>query len=236
MKSENKGFTLLEILMALGIMAFGFIAMSQMQYLSLRQSNLAESGTVATNIIQFAGDRDMARAKRLHLLNSRVYLDSQAGKTIGIQNDYCSGGTDAVCAECPCNPLEVFTTQSLTDGSVENRCSVIDINNFDPESIDYQAVDDLSQCTDSEFYLLRRVTAEVDATVAPTELNLNISYAVKNQTQLDDSGFELSEPDYTINQSLVVQKYRVSAHVDTGWNNFVTSAGNWNLVVIPHIP
>ena len=231
MFSDNKGFTLLEILLALAIMVVGFLAMSQMQYISLRQSNLAESGSTATNIIQFASDRDMSRSKRLHLLNSRVYLDSQAGKTIVLQDDYCS---DAICVTCPCDPFQVFTSQTLTDGSVENRCSVIDTKDFDPESIDYK--DDVGDCTDSEFYLVRRVTSEVDTTVVPTEVNLNISYAIKNQKQLDDEGFETSEPDFTVKHSLAVQKYRVSGHVDTGWGRFVTAPGTWNLVVIPHIP
>ena len=233
MKSDNKGFTLLEILVALGIMVIGFLAMSQMQYLSLRQSNMAESGTIATNIIQFASDRDMSEAKRLHLLNSRVYLDSQAGRSINKQDDYCttSGGP---CADCPCDPLEAFTSQSLTDGSVENRCSVIDIVEFDPESIDYK--DDVTLCTDSEFYLVRRVTSNVDVVSLPNEINLNVSYAIKTQKQFDESGFETSEPDFTINKSLAVQKYRVSAHVDTGWDNFVTTTGDWSQVVIPHIP
>jgi len=233
MNSDNKGFTLLEILIALGIMVIGFLAMSQMQYLSLRQSNLAESGTVATNIIQFASDRDMSEAKRLHLLNSRVYLDSQAGRPINLQDNYCAG-VGSVCAQCPCDPLEIFTSQSTTDGSVENRCSVIDIEDFDPASIDYK--DNVTLCTDSEFYLVRRVTSGFDATVVPNEINLNVSYAIKNQKQFDESGFETAEPDFTLNQSLAVQKYRVSAHVDTGWDNFVTTVGDWSQVVIPHIP
>ena len=236
MLAEKKGFTILEILVALGIMTLGFLAMSQMQYLSLRQSNLAESGTIATNIIQYASDRDMARVRRLHLLNSRVYLDSQAGKTITSQDDYCNSGVDGICLTCPCDPFQVFTLQSLTDGAVENRCSVIDIENFDPENIDYQDVDDPTQCTDSEFYLVRRVTTAFDNTATPNEINLNVTYAIKNQKQYDEAGFETSEPDFTLNKSLAVQKYRLSAHVDTGWNNFVTIVGNWNQVVVPHIP
>ena len=48
---DNSGFTLLEILVAVFLMAIGFFAMSQMQFLSLRQSQLAENGTMIITLI-----------------------------------------------------------------------------------------------------------------------------------------------------------------------------------------
>ena len=68
MNSNSKGFTLLEILFAVAIMGIGFLAMSQMQYLSLNQKTIAENGTFATNLIQTITDMEMANAKRINLL------------------------------------------------------------------------------------------------------------------------------------------------------------------------
>ena len=238
---NNNGFTLLEILIALGIMSFGFLAMSQMQYLSLRQSNLAESGSVATNIIQFVSDRDISRAKRLHLLNSRVYLEAQSGKVITNQDSYCSD-TGAICEDCPCDPLSVFTSDSLTSDTIEIRCAAIDVNNFDPDTIVYvdNATDCKNQVTDTEYYLLRRVINTVDTSVTPNQVDIDVSYAVKNERQLDEASFT-STDDFTIFNSVANQKYRLSAHVDTGWINFVSTGSGaadapWTTVIVPHIP
>ncbi len=60
--SNNKrGFTLLELLISVGIMSLGFLAIAQMQFLSLRQKQKAEQGTVATNAIQFIKEIGMDR-------------------------------------------------------------------------------------------------------------------------------------------------------------------------------
>ncbi|MCL4246501.1 MAG: prepilin-type N-terminal cleavage/methylation domain-containing protein, partial [Candidatus Dadabacteria bacterium] len=77
---NQRGFTFTEIIIAISIMALGFLAMAQMQYLSLRQKQRAEQGTVATNIIQFIADRDIERVKRSHLLNSIAFVEAQAGR------------------------------------------------------------------------------------------------------------------------------------------------------------
>ena len=88
MTSNNKGFTLIEILVALAITSIGFLAMSQMQYLSLRQTTLAQVGSQSTNLIQSLIDRDTKFARIIHLLNSRVYIDSQSGTTITTKDNY----------------------------------------------------------------------------------------------------------------------------------------------------
>ncbi|MEZ4547618.1 MAG: prepilin-type N-terminal cleavage/methylation domain-containing protein [Thermodesulfobacteriota bacterium] len=77
---NERGFTFTEIIIAISIMALGFLAMAQMQYLSLRQKQRAEQGTVATNVIQFIADRDMEEVKRAHLLNSIAFVEAQAGR------------------------------------------------------------------------------------------------------------------------------------------------------------
>ena len=74
MNSNSKGFTFLEIIVALGIMAVGFLAMSQMQYLSFRQKVLAESGTFSTNMIGTVSAFEMANAKTVNLLNAQEYI------------------------------------------------------------------------------------------------------------------------------------------------------------------
>ncbi|MGI9535049.1 MAG: type IV pilus modification PilV family protein [Thermodesulfobacteriota bacterium] len=245
MFSDNKGFTILEILIALGIMVVGFLAMSQMQYLSLRQSSLAESGTLATNIIQFASDRDMEQAKRLHLLNSRVYADSRDGKIIDKQTKYCTDGVIDNCTSCPCDPFSVFLkNSSFTQLSTpETRCAPIELKKFDPKKIQY--FDTVANCLnppspfddiDPNFILLRKVDNVVDTTVIPTQIQLTVSYAIKNKKQINDTGLEDSDNEFSTRNSLAVQNYEVSAHVDTGWTSFISIPGSWNLIVVPHIP
>ncbi|MGH7890669.1 MAG: type IV pilus modification PilV family protein, partial [Thermodesulfobacteriota bacterium] len=106
--NEN-GFTFTEILIALSIMTIGFLAMAQMQFLSLRQKQQAEVGTVATNMIQFIADRDMEEVRRTHLLNAIAFVEAQAGR-LNLNSDsephlqYCNGEKN-VCNDCPCDPL-----------------------------------------------------------------------------------------------------------------------------------
>ncbi|HSG31802.1 MAG TPA: prepilin-type N-terminal cleavage/methylation domain-containing protein [Thermodesulfobacteriota bacterium] len=63
--NNTSGFTLLEILVAVFIMSVGFLALSQMEFLSVRQKQMAEAGSNATNIIQAAADKDLAEIKRI---------------------------------------------------------------------------------------------------------------------------------------------------------------------------
>ena len=103
LNKNQSGFTMLEILVALGIMTIGFLAMAQMQFLSLRQSNIAEDGTTAMTILQTIADKDIEDVKRLHVLNSRVFLDEQSDKPITTQDDYCDGSPPSNCFKPPCS-------------------------------------------------------------------------------------------------------------------------------------
>jgi len=133
---KQEGFTITEVLVAVLIMGLGFLAMAEMEFLALRQKQRAEEGTVATNVIQFIADRDMAEVKRRHLYNSIVYMDAQAGKTYDLS--YCTGSSgNSVCNSCPCNPLE-FVISELDHGTVQNTCAVVDLNDSDPDKAGFR--------------------------------------------------------------------------------------------------
>ena len=247
--SNCKGFTLLEVIVALSIMTIGFLAMSQMQYISVLQKTAAENGTFATHLIEGVSGFEIASAKRVALLNAKVYLDSQASITITTQDDYCDNSTDAVCAQCPCNPMQSFSSDTfnfLQDG-VEVRCAPVDTKNFKIKDIQYfDNINDCSAVTDDinpSFFIIRRVANEFDNTVTPNQVNSEVTYAIKSVKQLKDAdnGFELDEGGESgalaIKKSLAVQRYEISGHVERDWTNFVTlGGGTWNEVIVPHIP
>ncbi len=141
---NERGFTFTEIIIAISIMALGFLAMAQMQYLSLRQKQRAEQGTVATNVIQFIADRDMEEVKRAHLLNSIAFVEAQAGRLNAGSSaephlQHCmSGNPDRMCDLCPCNPLAEVTPNPLQDTST--TCAVVDPHDFDPEDVNFTTV------------------------------------------------------------------------------------------------
>jgi len=83
--SQN-GFTLIEILVAVFIMSVGFLALSQMEFLSVRQKQMAEAGSNATNTIQFAGDRD--KDDKDSDLNTGTQI------SVGIETFLPSGGSN----------------------------------------------------------------------------------------------------------------------------------------------
>ena len=188
--SNDRGFTFTEILIALSIMTIGFLAMAQMQFLSLKQKQDAELGTIATNMIQFISDRDMAEAKRVHMLNSIAYIEAQAGRlNPGDENEphlkYCkTSNTDHVCTECPCNPLESITIDAPTDGTTETSCATISTHEFDPGNIVF-AKDGISGAPcetagDDVFRIIKQVRMTVDNSMAPEVTTLDITYAVKD--------------------------------------------------------
>lgn len=223
---QQSGFTLVEIIVALLIMVIGFLAMSQMQYLSLRQHSLAESGTIGTNFLQALSERDMSEVRRIHLLNSRVYLDSQSGKPITTQDDYCSGSVDPCDSGCPCNPLVILTSNTNSDNT-ETSCAVIDVDNVDPVGIQYET--SKADCNGGELYIVRRVVTDIDTTATPNDINVNVTYAVKNANQFESYSFG---SQLTLPTSVVVQNYEASAHIDD-WSTYVPA---WNQVIVPHIP
>ncbi len=246
LKSEE-GFTLTEILMALMIMMIGFLAMAQMQFLSLKQGQMAESGTVATNALQFVSDRDMKEARRLHLLNAAVYIEAQSGAApASLSTEYCDGTPPASCpnppcadpcTNCPCNPLEIITPNP-TDGTTEITCAALNEKNFDPDKIVYRttkaqceadANDIINNDAGQPIYIVKEVSTDVVQAVGqPDVFNLTITYAIKNMKQFDNTGITSVE----IAHSLASQSYVVSAHTDD-WSGFIPG---WNTVNIPNVP
>lgn len=223
---EQSGFTLIEIIVALVIMTVGFLAMSQMQYLSLRQHSLAEDGTVGTNFLQALSERDMSEVRRIHLLNSRVYLDSQQGKVITSQDDYCTGSIVPCDSGCPCNPFHILTSDTTTDNT-ETSCAEINVDNVDPAAVEYET--SKSDCTGAELYIVRRIITDIDTSVTPNDINVNVTYAVKNSRQFENYTFG---DQLTLPTSVLVQNYGASAHIDD-WSTYVAG---WNQVIVPHIP
>lgn len=224
-KGGESGFTLIEIIVALLIMVIGFLAMSQMQYLSLRQHMLADSGTVGTNYLQALSERDMAEVRRFHLLNSRAYLVAQSGAVPNLQ--YCSGGQDAACDSCPCDPMEVLTTNTGATNT-ESSCASISKKDFDPADVDYGTSHE--DCTGGDLYLVRRVETTVDTVSIPNIIEVNITYAIKTPQQF--ANYNFGDAEITIPSSVVVQNYSTSAHIDN-WSNFIAG---WNEVRVPHTP
>jgi len=230
---KQEGFTITEVLVAVLIMGLGFLAMAEMEFLALRQKQRAEEGTVATNVIQFIADRDMAEVKRRHLYNSIVYMDAQAGKTYDLS--YCNGSSgNSVCNSCPCNPLE-FVISELDNGTVENTCAVVDLKDSDPDKVVFRNT--LSDCNSDAasmregnrpfLYVVKRAEAKEETINGIKTLTVSINYAVKTEAQFEDTGFSVD-----ISDSLASQVYEITAH-QSDYSNFVPG---WNEVFIPHIP
>ncbi len=238
--SNDKGFTFIEILVALMIMTIGFLAMSQMQFLSLRQKQLAESGTVATNMIQFIADRDMAELKRIHLLNSIAFMEAQAGRLDPASSSephlqHCTGETN-VCEACPCNALGAVTIDPnpQTDGGgnpiSETTCAVVNMHDFDPSKIEFKKETPGCDAGDQNaLYAVKQVLSQVDNTVTPPQITLTVTYAIKNPVQFHDTDFE----SISIKDTLATQDFVITAHQEN-WSE-ILGAG-WNQVVVPHIP
>jgi prepilin-type N-terminal cleavage/methylation domain-containing protein len=234
--SNDKGFTFAEILIALSIMTIGFLAMAQMQFLSLKQKQDAELGTIATNMIQFISDRDMAEAKRVHLLNSIAYIEAQAGRlNPSDENEphlqYCkSSNLDHICILCPCNPLESITFAAPVDGSTETSCAIISTHDFDPENVVFET--DQGNCAltnDGELFIVKQVVTTTDG-ATPQVTTLDITYAVKTPTQFEDTAFD----SVNIKDSIATQQFSVTSHRED-WTEII-SGGGWGTVEIPHIP
>ena len=243
MTSNNKGFTLLEILVSVAIMSVGFLAMSQMQYLSLRQKTMAEMGTFAANVVESVTDFEMANSKRISSLNSRVYLDSQANLLRANQTEYCDNSPDAVCEQCPCNPLQVFVSDTYDLTIINNNeitCAPVDIKNFDPTQVEFFT--DLSNCRTvpgitPTVYIFRNVNSTFDITKTPNLLNMDITYVVKSAKKIDRMDISALIGDVSFGSSQSVQNISFSGHVERDWTNFITlGGGTWNEVFIPHIP
>lgn len=228
--SGSGGFTLLEILIALFIMSFGFISLSQMEYLSLRQKQLAAQGTDATNVVQFISDMDLAEIKRIYLLNSQIFLDELNDR--GADYTYCNGSSNAsVCSTCPCDPLEALSTNP-TNGSDVTQCAVVELDNFDLLNILYftdttSCLSDYDALGADAMFVVKRAQGSQSNTV----ITIDVTYAAKTLEQFRDTGMSVALGD-----NLVVQGISISAQISDFSDTVPLSSGNWSTVRIPHIP
>ena len=237
---NEKGFTFAEILIALSIMVIGFLATAQMQFLSLRQKQLAELGTIATNMIQFMADRDMAELKRIHLLNSIAYMEAQAGRLDPLSAtephlQYCTGEKN-VCTVCPCNVLEAITPNPSpqADGSgnpvPETTCAVVNVHDLDPSKIEYKYESPGCDAGGQDaLYAVKQVLSQVDNTVTPTVITLTVTYAIKTPAQFNNTDFD----SVSISDTLATQDFVITAHQEN-WAEII--GAGWNQVNVPHIP
>ena len=251
MLNDKKGFTLLELLIALGIMTVGFLAIAQMQFLSLKQKQKAEFGTTATNIIQFISDTDMAEVRRLYLLNSAAFNNSVTGRIPDFS--YCDGAAppncpntpcEDPCTGCPgqpCDVMEALTVGQIPNGAnnfPETSCAPIETHNFDPDEITFDT--NVANCTDpnAHFYIIKNIIANeaLDAPSGFQVLTVTLTYAVKTPAQFDETGLTITDPADNnrpiLRNSLATQIYQFTAHIDD-WSEFIPG---WTQVRVPHLP
>lgn len=248
MARNQKGFTLIELFIGMGIMALGFMAAAQMQFLSLKQKQMAEVGSVATNIIQFVSDMDMAEVKRLHLLNTYAHTDTIAGRVPDFS--HCDGTPPTSCTQAPCEdpcsgcpgqPCDVFSVLSvntINNGTNETTCAPMMTHDFDPEKLDFSTA--VANCTDpnANFYIIKNVrgTQAADPNTGLQLLTVFITYSVKNPRQFSDTGLQIinasdnNRPIYK--NSLAAQQFEMTAHIDD-WSSILPG---WTQVRVPHVP
>jgi prepilin-type N-terminal cleavage/methylation domain-containing protein len=239
--NNQKGFTFIEILVALSIMALGFLAMTQMQYLSLRQKQQAEAGTVATNMIQYISERDMEEVKRTHFLNSIAFVEAQAGRldyesAAEPHLQHCqSGNSDRICDACPCDPLAAVTPDPTVNVDDEGNnvpeisCAVLDIHNLDPETVSFDTTKSACEGAGGDnLILVKRVLVDTDNTTTPPLTTLSVTYGAKTRKQFEETDFD----DLDSKDTLATQSMIFSAH-NEDWSQFIPG---WTSVRIPHIP
>lgn len=231
---NQEGFTLIELLIATLIMALGFIAFAEMQFLSLLQKQRAELGSTATNAIQFISDRDMAEVKRIYLLNSNTRMDAQAGRVLDLS--YCNGSVTSVCGACPCDPLEALTPNP-DNGVNETTCAAIDRQHFDPNNITFRNTKALCQAdaaalpaNSSPIYIVKEAKTCVDSPLPCSSgvTVVTLTYAIKTSLQFDDTDII----SVLIRDSIASQSFGVTAHVDD-YSDLILG---WTKVRIPHVP
>jgi prepilin-type N-terminal cleavage/methylation domain-containing protein len=260
--SKQEGFTLTEILIAVAIMALGFMAVAEMQYLSLRQKQRSELGSVATNMIQFVADNDMEEVRRLHLLNTIAHSDCVAGRLPDFSycdgtaptdcsnppcadRCSCAGTTSCTTAGVPCDTMRVLSVAQIPNPAPapanpfnETSCAPIQTNDFDPEKLVFDT--NVNNCTDpdADMYIIKNVRAsqEVDPATLIQILTVNLTYAVKTPGQFGKTGLTILDPNNNnlpiLRYSVATQSYEMSAHIDD-WSQIIAG---WTQVRIPHIP
>lgn len=236
--TKESGFTLIEILVAVFIISIGFLALSQMEFLSVRQKQMAEQGSNATNLIQFTADMDLGELKRVNLLNARTFVVETSGRTADYT--YCDGSSDAsVCSNCPCNPLALIAPDPTTVGTKDVQCAAIGLDSSDVKSINY-TTDETTCLTNYNdmgtegLFVLRRASVDSqtsDTVTIESIYNINLTYAVKSLKQIRDNGFSL-----TLKDNLAVQGIAITAQTDDYSDIVPISSGSWGSVVIPHVP
>lgn len=230
-KNKASGFTIVEILVAVFIISIGVLALSQMEILSLRQYQLAEQGTIATNIIQFISDRDVAEVKRRTLLNNEVYLDYLNARDADF--DYCNG-TEKICSACPCDPFTAITANT-NNGDEDATCASVDLSDLDPINLTFST--DVTDCDSGDFIVLKLASTSVITSLgSPDIVQIDMKYAVKSRKQFADTGIAVS--NFTIRDTIAIQDFRFSASV-SDYSGIVTGAsviGNWGTVRVAHVP
>ncbi len=237
-KNKESGYTLIEILVAVFIMSTGFLALSQMEFLSLRQKQMAEAGSNATNLVQAAADNDLSELKRVALLNSQTFITEVNGNTADYT--YCDGSTDAsVCNNCPCNPLARVATDPTTVGTKATECAAVGLNSSDVKKITFKSTDtdcinDYKNLGTDGLILLRRASvgdADSSSTIITSIYTVNLTYSVKSLEQFVDSDFSLLLKD-----NLAVQGIAVTAQTEDYSDTVPVSSGAWGFVVVPYVP
>lgn len=237
---NQNGFTLTEILVALAIMGIGFLAVAEMEFLSMRQRQRADAGTIATNVIQFVSERDLAEVRRRHLLN----LASCANAGLGVPFDlsYCNGSATSICNACPCNPLEVLTPNPVNGVVNEPTCAAVNALNLDHTDLNFRTTgaecdgdaDAVRAADGSLMYVVKQATTTQAQVNGQQTLTVSIAYAVKTQVQVNrelsrgGDGFSVE-----IRDSLASQASQITAFLDTDPDRCRTLG--WFLTV-PNIP
>ncbi len=209
-----------------------------MGFLSLRQKHLAETGTDAANVVQFVTDRDLAEVKRLHLLNTKAYQDALTVKSLNLS--YCDGDSEDPCAACPCDPLNVLTTNTdptpVGSADVITMCSVINLQDLDPDLMfntdetTCKSNMDFQLANENEIMVLVREASTTVTNNMPTTIIIDMTYAAKSVQQFIETGLSTNLKD-----SLARQVFTVTAHEDNYSDDAVVLSG-WTDVRIPHVP
>lgn len=229
---DSKGFTLIEVLVALFIMSIGFLALSQMQYLSFRQTQLAHSGTTATNLIQAFSDSDLSRLRSIHL-NNRLIINKADDRLLTSEDiEFCNN--DLCDNLCPCDPFLLISDPVANQPEIE--CAVIDFENFRLEEPIFSS--DRETCINQDginksFYLLRTVDLDTNINIFPTERTYSITYSIIFPGEFEDPNIE-ELSDIRPGNTIASQQIELTAHVlNIGFNDPGLNAIQF---VIPHIP